>query len=102
MAAYEAYGAVQEPVVQERFLMQKFLEFMSHPLLKVLLLHSIRGDTSEFVSCFNRLTEDECPKYSKYKINLYDINQRKYIVQVHSVPIQDNESQIPDEEEGTS
>ena len=41
----------------------------------------------EFVSYFNRLTEDVCPKYSKYKICLYDINQRKYIVQVHPQPI---------------
>ena len=69
---FEQHEILQDPIVHERFLMGKFLEFMSHPLLKPLLLHSIRGNTSEFVSYFNRLTEDECPKYSKYKINLYD------------------------------
>ena len=33
-AVYEQYEALQDPVTQERFLMQKYLEFMSHPLLK--------------------------------------------------------------------
>ena len=61
-----------------------------------MLLYSIRGDTLDFVSCFNRLTEDECPKYSNYKIGLYDINQRKYIVKVHSKAIEDNISEISD------
>ena len=76
--------------------MQKYLEFMSHPLLKQLLLYSIKGETLNFVSAFNRLTEDECPKYSNYKIGLYDINQRRYIVKVHGKAIEDNMSEISD------
>jgi hypothetical protein len=71
---------LQDPINHERFLLQKYLEFMSHPPLKALLLHSIRGETLQFVECFNRLTEEECPQYSKFKISLYDINQRKFIV----------------------
>ena len=42
MAAYEAYGAVQEPVVQERFLMQKFLEFMSRSVEATLSLFTVQ------------------------------------------------------------
>jgi len=81
---FNSYEVLQEPIAHERFLLGKFLEFMSHPPMKPLLLHSIRGDTFEFVECFNRLTEAECPQYSKYKISLYDINQRKFVISAHT------------------
>lgn len=51
-----------------------------------------------FVSCFNRLTETECPSYSKYKICLYDINQRKFIVQVHQTMLDSDDGKESDEQ----
>lgn len=71
--------------------MGKFLEFMSHPHLKPLLLHSARGHTMAFVEHFNNLNERECPFYSKFKVCLYDINQRKYIVQIHPVSLESSQ-----------
>ena len=65
--------------------MGKFLEFMSHPQLKPLLMHSACGRTMAFVEHFNSLNETECPFYSKFKVCLYDINQRKFVVQIHPV-----------------
>ena len=29
---------------------------------------------------FNSISDQECPQYSKYKISLYDINQRRFII----------------------
>ena len=81
---FEQHEVLQDPIKHERFLMGKFLEFMSHPHLKPLLLLSVRGDTLNFVHHFNSLTETECPYYSRYKVFLYDINQRRFVVQVHA------------------
>ena len=74
---------LQDPIKHERFLMNKFVEFMSHPFLKPLLQLSAAGETVRFVECFNSLGETECPMYSRYKVSLYDCNQRKFVVQVH-------------------
>ena len=60
--------------------MRKFLEFMSSPYLSPLLLYSARGHTLKFVEHFNSLTETQSNIYSRYKINLYDVNQFKFIV----------------------
>ena len=84
---------LQNPIIHERFLLRKFLEFMSHPPLKALLLHSIKGETLQFVECFNRLTDNECPQYSKFKISFYDINQRKFIIQAYTQLLEDNEAE---------
>lgn len=46
---FEQHEILQDPIAHERFLMGKFLEFMSHPHLKPLLLHSSRGETLAFV-----------------------------------------------------
>ena len=78
--------------------MGKFLEFMSHPHLKPLLLYSARGETLPFVQCFNSLNETECPFYSKFKVCLYDINQRKFVVQVHPTLL-DSQSAHSDSED---
>ena len=77
---FEQHEILQDPIIHERFLMGKFLEFMSHPMLKPLLQHSARGETLRFVETFNNLSETECPFYSRFKVCLYDINQRKFIV----------------------
>jgi hypothetical protein len=82
---------LQDPITHERFLLRKYLEFMSHPPLKALLLFSIKGETVPFIECFNRLTEEECPHYSKFKISLYDINQRKFIIQAHTQLLDDQD-----------
>jgi hypothetical protein len=71
---FEQHEILQDPIAHERFLMGKFLEFMSHPHLKPLLLHSSRGETLAFVESFNNLGETECPFYSRFKVCLYDIN----------------------------
>jgi len=64
---------------------------MSHPPLKALLLSSIKGETVSFIESFNRLTEEECPHYCKFKISLYDINQRKFIIQAHTQLLDDQD-----------
>jgi len=80
-SAIQGFEILQDPISQERFLLRKYLEFMSHPLLQPLLLHSIKGDTFAFVNAFNRLTEAECPSYSRFKVSLYDINQRLFVIE---------------------
>jgi len=79
--------------------MGKFLEFMSHPHLKPLLLHSSRGETLAFVETFNNLGETECPFYSRFKVCLYDINQRKFVVQIHPTLLE-SQDDVSDQEEG--
>ena len=81
---FEQHEVLQDKIKQERFLMRKFLEFMSSPYLSPLLLYSARGHTLKFVEHFNSLTETQSNIYSRYKINLYDVNQFKFIVQVHT------------------
>ena len=53
---------------------------MSHPTLSKLLILSLRGQTLDFVRAFNNISDQECPQYSKYKVSLYDINQRRFII----------------------
>ena len=71
---FEQHEVLQDPIKHERFLMNKFVEFMSHPFLKPLLQLSAAGETVRFVECFNSLGETECPMYSRYKVSLYDCN----------------------------
>jgi hypothetical protein len=72
--------------VQERFLLRKYLEFMAHPVLHHLLILSLSGDTLAFVNLFNCITADQSPQYSQFKVSLYDINQRKFVVQNDRAP----------------
>lgn len=76
----EDVNQLQNPIQHEHFLIKKYLEFMSHPTLSKLLTLSLRGQTLEFVRAFNTISDQECPQYSKYKVSLYDINQRKFII----------------------
>ena len=66
--------------MQEKFLAKKFIEFQNHGFLKQLLIHSYNGDILKFVSSFNSLSSSQSPFYSNFKIQFYDINQRKYII----------------------
>ena len=72
---------LQEPISHEKFLVKKYLEFMSHPFLRQLLVLSYSGDSLKFVEYFNNLQENMCPSYSQYKLWFYDINQRKFIIE---------------------
>jgi len=54
---------------------------MAHPTLSKLLNLSLKGDTLGFIRQFNSISDLSCPQYSKYKISLYDINQRKFIIE---------------------
>lgn len=47
---------------------------------------SLKGDTLGFVRFFNSISDLSCPLYSKYKISLYDINQRKFIIENDKAP----------------
>ena len=40
---------LQEPISHEKFLVKKYLEFMSHPFLRQLLILSHSGQSVEFV-----------------------------------------------------
>ena len=62
---------------QERFLFSKFLEFGSTPALAPLLHLSGEGNTLAFLAQFNSLRETD---YSGCKLSLYDINQRRFIL----------------------
>ena len=77
----DEHKILQNPIVHEKFLLKKYLEFMSHPALEQLLLLSLNGDTMGFVRAFNTISDMACPYYSQFKISLYDINQRKFIVE---------------------
>lgn len=72
---------LQEPISHEKFLVNKYLEFMSHPDLQRLLVLSHSGRSLEFVEYFNSLQESKCPIYGQYKLWFYDINQREFIVE---------------------
>jgi hypothetical protein len=41
----------------------------------------VSGDILKFVDYFNSLSERQCPWYSQFKIQLYDINQRRFVVE---------------------
>jgi len=77
----ELQNMLQEPISHEKFLMKKYLEFMNHPFLRNLLIFSYQAEALKFVCYFNDLKEEQCPRYGKYKVQFYDINQRKFIVQ---------------------
>lgn len=62
---------------QERFLFSKYLEFDSTPALAPLLHLSGEGKTLAFLAHFNSLRETD---YSGCKLSLYDINQRRFIL----------------------
>ena len=64
--------------------MKKFLEFLSNPFLRQLLVLSAEGRSVEFVNYFNSLTESQTPSYHDFKLWFYDINQRKFIIQAHT------------------
>ena len=62
---------------QEKTLYHRFIEFTLTPHLAALLNLSQFGMTEQFVEFFNEIKEGE---YSKHKLSLYDINQRKFII----------------------
>jgi hypothetical protein len=62
---------------QERFLFSKYLEFGSTPALAPLLHLSGEGNTLAFLAQFNSLRETD---YSGCNVSLYDINQRRFII----------------------
>jgi len=65
---------------QEQFLFERFLEFLQVPSLRPLITFSEAGDALGFVDYFNGLDSETSSYYYKYKIKLYDINRRKYVV----------------------
>ena len=77
----EKANVLQEPIMHEKILVKRYLEFMNNPFLAPLLTLSLNGDTVKFVEHFNRLDKSHCPFYSSYKVSLYDINQRKFIIE---------------------
>lgn len=60
-------------------MLQKLMEFNMNPTLKPIIDLSKAGKTLDFIETFNNLHSGSL--YSKYKITLYDINQRAFIVQ---------------------
>lgn len=77
----DARYVLQEPIIHEKFLLKKFLEFSNHEYLKNLLKLSFDGEILAFVEYFNNLKPSESPYYSQFKLQFYDINQRKFIIQ---------------------
>jgi hypothetical protein len=69
---------LKDLIKQESFLYHKYLEFTHSDLLRPLLDFSRLGDTDTFISYFNSLSLDTT--YGKFKICLYDINQRRLLI----------------------
>lgn len=72
---------LQDPILHEKTLLNKFLEFSNNPFLQPLLSLSFNGQTIDFVKYFNTLTKTQSPFYGSYSLSLYDIDQRKFIIE---------------------
>ena len=65
---------LQEPILQEKVLVSKIIEFLNNPFLKPLIELSLENKCVKFVDYFNSLTQTQSPFYSEYRLWFYDIN----------------------------